>query len=160
MQYAVNSFMEGHTDTLFHTSPFITIVWDESTYISANKELVLYARTVGEGKVSLHFLKIIEVKEVDADSLTTTILTFLGTKNTNMVSFRFQIWWSQCNGTDVATRLKCLNPFMVSVHCIAHRLALACSQAVDSVPYVLHYQRVLCSVYTYFSSSWWSSVAI
>ena len=28
-----------------------------------------------------------------------------------------------------------------------------CSQAADSVPYLLRYQRVLCSVYTYFSSS-------
>ena len=56
-------------------------------------------------------------------------------------------------GSGVATRLKSLNPSMVSVHCIAHRLALACSQAADSVPYLLRYQRVFCSVYTYFSSS-------
>ena len=55
--------------------------------------------------------------------------------------------------TGVATRLKSLNSFIVSVHCIAHRLALACSQAADSVLYLLRYQRVLRSIYTYFSSS-------
>ena len=42
--------------------------------------------------------------------------------------------------TCVATQLKGKNPFMSSVHCIAHRLALASAQAADSVPYVKQYQ--------------------
>ena len=86
MQYAINSCIEEHTDTLLHTGPFISVMCDESTDISTHKELVLYAQTVEVGKVSSHFLKILEVEEVDADSLTTTILTFLGTINIDIKS--------------------------------------------------------------------------
>ena len=36
----------------------------------------------------------------------------------------------------VATRLKVHNPHMVSIHCIAHRLALAAAHSADAVPYL------------------------
>ena len=41
MQYAINSCIERHTDTLLHTTPFISIMCDESTDIITHKELVL-----------------------------------------------------------------------------------------------------------------------
>ena len=40
----------------------------------------------------------------------------------------------------VATRLKRLNNNIISVHCVAHRLALATSQASQSVPYLLRFK--------------------
>ena len=46
--------------------------------------------------------------------------------------------------TGVTTRL---NPFILSVHCIAHRLALASGQAADSVQYVKLYVN---NIYRYF----------
>ena len=36
----------------------------------------------------------------------------------------------------VAARLKCHQPILTSIHCIAHRLALAAGQSGDSVPYI------------------------
>ena len=36
----------------------------------------------------------------------------------------------------VTTRLKEKIPFVLSIHCIAHRLALASGQAADAVSYV------------------------
>ena len=33
------------------------------------------------------------------------------------------------------------NPFMLSMHCIAHRLALASGQAADYLPYLNKYQQ-------------------
>ena len=36
----------------------------------------------------------------------------------------------------VATRLKQLNPELISIHCINHCLALGVSQAADAVPYL------------------------
>ena len=35
-----------------------------------------------------------------------------------------------------AARLKQRQPMLTSIHCIAHRLALAASQAGDGVPYI------------------------
>ena len=37
----------------------------------------------------------------------------------------------------VITLTKKKNPFMLSIHCIAHCLALASGQAADSIPYML-----------------------
>ena len=42
--------------------------------------------------------------------------------------------------TSVTTQLKGKNPFILSIYCIAHRLALASGQGTDAVPYVKQYQ--------------------
>ena len=42
--------------------------------------------------------------------------------------------------TDVTTQLIEKNPFALSIHCNAHRLALASGQAADKVAYIRQYQ--------------------
>ena len=51
--------------------------------------------------------------------------------------------------TGVTTLLKDKNPFILSIHCIAHRLALASGQAADAVPYVKQYQLYINNIYRY-----------
>ena len=41
----------------------------------------------------------------------------------------------------------------MSIHCIAHRLALASGQAADAVPYVKQYQLYVNNIYHYFHYS-------
>ena len=36
----------------------------------------------------------------------------------------------------VAAKLKEIVPWLVNNHCVAHRLALACSQAADAIPFM------------------------
>ena len=36
----------------------------------------------------------------------------------------------------ISTRLKADNPYIVNIHCVAHRLALAAAQASDKVRYL------------------------
>lgn len=55
--------------------------------------------------------------------------------------------------TGVTTQLKAKNPYILSIHCIAHRLALASGQAADAVPYVKQYQLYVNSIYRYFHYS-------
>jgi len=38
--------------------------------------------------------------------------------------------------TGVATRLKCKQPFLITIHCAAHRLALAAADAGENVSYI------------------------
>ncbi|XP_077863952.1 zinc finger protein 862-like [Saccoglossus kowalevskii] len=46
-----------------------------------------------------------------------------------------------------------INPFIISIHCIAHRLALCTSQAAKSVTYLQKYSQILTDIYYYFSRS-------
>ena len=45
--------------------------------------------------------------------------------------------------TGVVTRLQAIQPSAIGVHCAAHRLNLASSQAGDSVQYVKHFKNIL-----------------
>ena len=54
--------------------------------------------------------------------------------------------------TGVTTQLKGKNPGLLSIHCIAHWLALASGQAADSVPYIKQYQLYV-NIYKYFHYS-------
>jgi len=54
----------------------------------------------------------------------------------------------------VATQLKKENPFMTSVHCIAHRLHLAGQDAAREVSYFKEYENICKQLYGYFSGSY------
>ena len=49
--------------------------------------------------------------------------------------------------------MKSHNPEMVSIHCGAHRVALACSQAAANVDYVQKFDTHLTSLYYFFANS-------
>lgn len=53
----------------------------------------------------------------------------------------------------VSTLLKKENPFMINIHCIAHRLALCTSQAANQVEKMEKYRQSLTDLYYYFSKS-------
>ena len=53
----------------------------------------------------------------------------------------------------VTTQTKKKNPFMLSTHCIAHRLALASGQAADSIPYIKKCQQYINTIYKYYHYS-------
>jgi hypothetical protein len=53
----------------------------------------------------------------------------------------------------VATRLHRSNQYLVAVHCVAHRLALACSQAGQNVPYVQKFKKSMTTLFCFFQAS-------
>ena len=53
----------------------------------------------------------------------------------------------------VATCLRRLNNGIISVHCVAHRLALAASQASQSIPYLAHFKDILSSLFYFYHNS-------
>lgn len=53
----------------------------------------------------------------------------------------------------VATCLKALNPALINVHCICHRLALAASQAAMEVNYLRKVKEVLTTLFHFYSNS-------
>ena len=48
---------------------------------------------------------------------------------------------------DLAALVKADNPYILPVHCITHRLALAASQSAKDVPYLVKFQRCLVSYF-------------
>ncbi len=50
----------------------------------------------------------------------------------------------------VIIRMKERNPFMLTTHCIAHRLALASGKAADTVQCFKKYQQYVNTIYKYF----------
>ena len=56
-----------------------------------------------------------------------------------------------CNG--VVTRLKAVSPSSIGVHCAAHRLNLAASQAGNAVPYVKKFNIIICQIFDFFDNS-------
>ena len=53
----------------------------------------------------------------------------------------------------VATRLQRANSGIVSIHCVAHRLALAVSQASQSIPYLARFKEILSSLFYFYHNS-------
>ena len=49
----------------------------------------------------------------------------------------------------VATRLQRASSGIVSIHCVAHCLALAVSQASQSIPYLAHFKEILSSLFLF-----------
>ena len=53
----------------------------------------------------------------------------------------------------MSAKLKDVNPFLINIHCVAHRLALCTSQAAASVEYLKEYKDILTSLFYYFKKS-------
>ena len=53
----------------------------------------------------------------------------------------------------VSTRLRVHNPFMINIHCVAHRLALAAAQAFESIPYLKKFKNTVHSLYLFYHNS-------
>ena len=53
----------------------------------------------------------------------------------------------------VAARLRAENKALINIHCICHRLALACGDANDKVSYIQEAEKVLLQLWSFFDHS-------
>ena len=86
------------------------------------------------------FLRIVDLVDGTAERIEEAIRTYMTDKQ--LTFSRLMEFGS--DGASVmtgkraglGTRLHQSNPYLIAIHCVAHRLALACSQAGEKVPYV------------------------
>ena len=141
----------------FKQSDTYSIMVDESTDISILKQLVCYGRAVVKGKLKTRFLMIADLPNGKADTITSALSQYLsasGLSTDAMSSFGSdgaRVMTGSCNG--VATQLKRSNCQMIAVHCICHRLALACGQAGNEVRYLRQVKDGLLTLWKYFHNS-------
>lgn len=57
-----------------------------------------------------------------------------------------------CRG-GVSKLLKDSVPYLISNHCVAHRLALACGQAANEIPYLKKFKSILDQLYRFYQNS-------
>ena len=146
------------TDKL-NASPFITILTDETTDIAMRKKMLMYACILDPVTFipSTHYLTDIDVangtgshlasqilQQLQYRNIETSKLMGLGTDGVSAITGRV-------NG--LTGQLLRVDPHIVNIHCVAHRLALCTSQAAERLPALKEYQETLTSLFYYFKGS-------
>ena len=140
-----------------HKSPCVGILCDESTDVANIKQLVVFVKYLVKGLPKTRFLTVASLTDGKAETIEQKLLE---------VCQACKISLSQIAGfgsdgasvmvgrsSGVATRLKSHNVEMISIHCGAHRLALASSQAADSITYLKRFDSHLITLFYYFKNS-------
>jgi hypothetical protein len=160
----VNEMLTAMTDvckeslrTKMEESPFIGIVLDESIDIAIYKKLILYVTVICNGEVKTLFGENIDVPNGKADTITSAVEEFLTMNNvafqklTGLGSDGAAVMTGRHNGVGVRLGREC--PLLLHVHCCAHRLALAVSQASREVPALSKLEDTVGFVYRYYENS-------
>ena len=140
------------------SSPFFVLCVDETTDVSVTKQLIVYGRYLVEGDVHTTFISVLELPDGTARSIVDALCKLCEDLNLDMYAKLCSL------GSDgasvmvgarggVAKLLKDRVLFLVSHHCIAHRLALACGQSADEITYLKRFKSVLDQLYRFYSYS-------
>ena len=119
---------------------YISLMCDETTDESITKQLIVYAQYVVDGELMVRYLKIQHLRDGTAETIEQTLLAICRhasievCKVVGLGSDGASVMVRRRSG--VATRLKAHNSAILSVHCVAHRLALAAGQSSDSIKYL------------------------
>nr|XP_006823534.1 PREDICTED: uncharacterized protein LOC102807508 [Saccoglossus kowalevskii] len=120
-------------------SKYYAILIDEMADIAMDKTVIIYLRYIVKGVVKIRFFEVVGLQEgTSADDIYNSVVKVLKDKGLVLEN----MFASSTDGASVmtgkhkgvTTLLKNqVNPFLIATHCIAHRLALAASQASHSV---------------------------
>ena len=136
---------------------------DEVPDISVQSQMLTFIQFVSPvtSCVEIAFLSVQNVLEefasANADALTSLIkdeLQQCGLSLTNLKGLATDgasVMTGKNNG--VATKLKVLNPVLISVHCICHKLALACTDTNKEIDYIKRVEDTLRQLWAYFENS-------
>lgn len=154
----IGEYLESELVNVIKDSAYLGIMVDESTDLSVRKNLVIYVNVLDSvGNLNSYFSQIAEMKECDAPALTEAIIEYLENKGIDISkvaglgSDGAGVMVGRHNG--VGAILKRLNPFMLSMHCVAHKLALASENAASAVSYCQQHNSVLRGLYNFFHTS-------
>ena len=131
------------------------IMIDEATDIATVSSLIIYAYLISEGVRKVRYLADIQLGQCDANAIVAAISKVLkedyGVEINKCFGFGSSVMTGRENG--VAAILKRESPYLTAIHCAAHRLALASSQAATGIPVIVQYRRTLSAIYSHFSHS-------
>ncbi len=135
---------------------------DDVTDISVKEQNIMFIQYVSDGEVKIKFLAVNDLLEgdsirPDAKTITSTILKELEDSRLDVSSLMSlasdgaSVMVGRKGG--VATLLKKENPKMINVHCICHRLALACGDANSQLKYMATVEQLLVQLFKFLENS-------
>ena len=159
MQDAIANVLKDDVNNKLVASPYISILLDESCDISVTKKLLIYAKTISSDfDIETHFLDNLQISDGTAKTIYQSVKNALQERNISLNkvlavgSDGASVMTGRKNGF-VALLKKQDSPYVIGIHCIAHRLALCSSQAADKVPYLKQYQQILSDIFYHFKRS-------
>lgn len=159
-QAAVAEDLHTRAIEVVKSGKFFSVLIDESTDIAVNKHLVVYFRVVDPSMVpKTFFFKNVTIKDpksdakvlfetlkksLEEDGLPTNKIIGFGSDGASVMVGRHN---------SVSSKIKKLNPFCINIHCMAHRLNLATSQASRNITFMKTVESTLSDLFKYFGGS-------
>ncbi|KAM4590951.1 zinc finger protein 862-like [Odontesthes bonariensis] len=157
MEVAIERTLIEQLDEKLKQSEFLGLIIDETVNITVNKKLIVYLKFENRGKAETVFLGNYTIQSGMARSIYSNVVDALKERGLDirrvigLGSDGASVMMGCHSG--VGALLKQESAFAVQVHCIAHRVALAASDASKAVQMVAHYKRTVNSVYSFYKHS-------
>lgn len=158
VQESIAFVLDGEVKRGVAKSEYFGLIIDESTDISVHKKLAECIRYVADRKMVTKFLTNVKIQSGTAESIVHAVKNMccnMGFDMHKLVGFGSD-GASVMTGKDsgVVDRLRrSPSPHLVAVHCLAHRLSLACTDAAGDVRYVSDFKSNINKLYSHFSVS-------
>jgi hypothetical protein len=158
IQCSLAHVVETELNAAVQQSEYFGLILDESTDITVKKKLAVCVRYVASGKMVTKFLSNIGIKDGKAESIVLSVQKlcaareFVMGKLVGIGSDGASVMTGKESGVCVRLR-RAFSPHSVAVHCLAHRLALAYSDAASDVRYVNDLKSNINKLYAFFSTS-------
>ncbi|KAK3266037.1 hypothetical protein CYMTET_25316 [Cymbomonas tetramitiformis] len=139
-------------------SPCYAVGVDESTDQSTTEELIFYVRFLNAARAPVaRFWGMKALDQANAATITAVILDTLGSAGLSLD----QLFAFGSDGASVMTgcengvsaRLREVMPYLLSFHCLAHKLSLCCNDAGSDIPFFQSFDSTLHAISSYFTRS-------
>ena len=161
---SLSNVLKGKLWQDIKSSLAVSVLIDESTDISTSENMIIYFIFLKDGVQTVSYVALLHAPKVDAASITELLMSYLEDNGLPMhkVSCFCSDGASVMTGCEngVAARLKRHNPFMLSIHCIAHRLALCCADAAADVDYPTEAEVTINEISAFFNRSGKQTMAL
>ena len=155
--HCISSSMTDDCKKNVEKSKFVGILLDESCDIAIFKKLIIYVQTVINGKSCVNFAANLDVQDWKAETIHNEVKKWMesfGIPNCKVMGLATDGAAVMTGITSAfGTRMKQENQRLVHIHCVAHKLALAVSQASASISAVKTYEETVEGLYFYLSNS-------
>jgi hypothetical protein len=138
-------------------SPSVSLLIDESTDISTSENMILCIIYICDKRPKTVFVGLEHCPATDAASIHALIVEFFSLRGLSMsklaafCSDGASVMTGSVSG--VGVRLQGSNPFLVCIHCIAHRLALACADSANDMDYPEEQEKIFNHASSFFNRS-------
>ena len=158
IQVSISNVLTTSVVQGIESSPYFSIMLDESTDIAVSKHLSICVCYVKSGRPVTKFLCNVALADGKAYTIVNCVvekLQELGLNLSNCTSVATDgasVMMGKHTGVGVQMKAK-YSPFAVQVHCIAHRLNLACVDAMKRIEFMSKFRDKFTALYYFFSSS-------